>query len=419
MNLQRYIAQKILAGGTEKKSISRPIVRIAIGGIALGIAVMILTLAIVTGFQNEIRNKVIGFGSHISVLSYDNNNSYEPRPISRDQDFLKDFKNNPEIKHIQVFATKNGIIKTKTENEGVVLKGVGSDYNWDFINKNLVEGRTFSVNDTGASKETVISSIIADKLGLKLGQKMLVYFITRKKQSDSNSVIDYEQRVRDFTICGIYKTGFEEFDKMTAFVDIAQLQKLNYWKKDQVAGFEIELKNFSHIDTMGEYVYDAIGQGLTSSTIRQSNPTIFGWLDLMDSNAIIIIVLMVMVAAINMISALLVMILERTQTIGILKALGSANFSVRGIFFYQALYLVGKGLLWGNLIGIAIALLQLNFKIITLPQESYYISFIPINFDPIHILLLNLGTFSVCALMMVLPTWIITKITPVKAIRFS
>jgi lipoprotein-releasing system permease protein len=418
LNLQRYIAQKILAGGSAKKSISRPIVRIAIGGIALGIAVMILTLGIVTGFQNEIRDKVIGFGSHISILSYDNNNSYEPRPISRKQAFLEELKSNPEIRHIQVFATKNGIIKTKKDNEGVVLKGVSSDYSWDFIKAHLLSGRTFTVTDS-VGKEALISKTIADKLGLKLGERILVYFITRKKQKDSSDVVEYEQRVRDLTICGIYSTGFDEFDKMTVFVDLAQLQKLNYWEKDQVGGFEIEIKDFNKIDEMGDYVYDITGQGLTAITIKQSNQTVFGWLELMNSNAIIIIVLMLLVAAINMISALLVMILERTRTIGILKALGSANVTVRGIFLYQALYLITRGLFWGNIIGIGFALLQFKFKLISLSQESYYISYVPINLNLIHILLLNAGTFACCAVMMILPTFVVTKISPVKAIRFS
>lgn len=393
--------------------------KIAVGGIALGIAVMIATVAIVTGFQKEIRNKIIGFGSHISIASYDNNVSYEPEPIQRQQEFIKELTANPEIKHIQVFSTKNGIIKTKTDNEGVVLKGVGSDYNWGFIQSNLIEGKVFAVNDTGICKNIIISKTLANRLELKLGQKMLIYFVTKRKADDTSSSIGYEQRVRDFYISGIYQTGFDELDSKMVFTDIAQIQKLNYWNKDQVGGFEIEVKDFKKIDQLGEYVYDMTGQGLTAQTIKESNPTLFGWLDLMDQNAIIIIVLMVLVAAINMISALLIMILERTNMIGILKALGSNDSGVRKIFIYQAFFLIGKGLLWGNCIGIGLCLLQQHFKLISIPQESYYISFIPVNLEFLHILFLNLCTFCVCMLMMIIPTLIITRITPVKAIRFS
>ena len=398
---------------------SRPIVKIAIGGIALGIAVMIATVAIVTGSQKEISNKIIGFGSHISVASYDNNVSYEPEPINRKQDFIQQLSTNPEIKHIQVFATKNGIIKTKTDNEGVLLKGIDKNYNWSFIQSNLVEGKIFTVNDTAISKSIVISQSLAKRLDIKLGQKMLIYFVTKRKSDDTTSSIAYEQRVRDFYVSGIYHSGFDELDSKMVFTDIAQIQKLNYWEKDQVGGFEIEVNDFDKIDELGEYVYDITGQGLTAQTIKQSNPTMFGWLDLMDSNALIIIVLMILVAGINMISALLILILERTNMIGILKALGSNDREVREIFIYQAFYLIGKGLLYGNVIGITICFLQDKYKIITIPQESYYISYIPINIELLHVVLLNVFTLLVCMLMMIIPTLIITRITPVKAIRFS
>ena len=378
---------------------------------------MIITLAIVTGFQKEIRDKVIGFGSHIQITNYDSNTSQEPNPISREQEFLPLIKNKKGIKHIQVFATKNGLIKTKTDNEGVLLKGVDKDYNWDFITKNLVAGYVFKVTDT-LSKKIVISKYLASRLDLKINDKLLIYFVTKKKNEDSET-LEFEQRVKDFYISGIYDTGFEDYDKKLVLVDIKQIQKLNYWDTNQVGGFEILIENYKELDAFGKFVYDNIGSDLNSLTIKETNPTIFSWLDLQDVNAIIVIVLMIMVAAINMISALLVLILERTNMIGILKALGSSNFSIRKVFLYNAGYLIGRGLFWGNLIGITLCLLQFKFGLITLSKETYYVSVIPINIKILHILLLNIGTMIICMLMLIVPSYIVSRITPVRAIRFS
>lgn len=419
MDTELFIAKRIIFGRNRESRFSRPIVRIAILGIALGIAVMVLTIAIVTGFQAEIRDKVIGFGAHIQIFNYDSNTSFEPNPIDKNQAFIPVLKHEPGIKHIQVYATKNGIIKTRTDNEGVVLKGVGSDYDWSFIRKSLVQGETFLVQDSLPSKNIVISKILADRLGLLLGDKLNIYFLTKKKAEYEGAPEQYEKRVRDFIITGVYETGFEEFDKRTVIVDIAQVRKLNYWTADQVGGFEIQINDFKQIDKMGEFVYENIGQGLNSQTIKEANSTIFSWLDLMDWNAIIVIVLMVIVAAINMISALLVLILERTNMIGILKALGAGNVAIRRIFLYNAAYLIGIGLVWGNIIALVICFVQNRFGIITLPQETYYISKVPINLVWWHVVLLNLATMVVCVLMLLLPSFIVTRITPVKAIRFS
>jgi lipoprotein-releasing system permease protein len=417
LNTELFIAKRIIAGGKKHNRFSQPIVSIAIAGIALGIAVMIVTMAIVTGFQKEIRNKVIGFGSHIQITNYDSNTSQEPNPISRERDFLETFKKEKGIRHIQVFAIKNGLIKTKTDNEGVLLKGIDKDYDWSFIKENLVAGNIFTANDSSL-KNVVISKYHAGRLGLKLNDKLLIYFLTKKK-SDSTGVTEYEQRVKDFIITGIYETGLEDFDKKVLICNIRPIQKLNYWDTTQVGGFEMLINNFKDLDKIGTYVYENIGQQLNSQTIKEINATVFSWLDLQDVNAIIVISLMVMVATINMISALLVLILERTNMIGILKALGSSNGSIRKIFLYNAAYLIGKGLLWGNIIGLGLCLIQKKFGIITLPKETYYVSVIPININLLHDLLLNLGTIVVCILMLIVPSFIVTKITPVKAIRFS
>lgn len=416
MNFERFIAANIRKSGSGRSQLSRPIVRIAVIGIALGIAVMILTLGIVRGFQEEIRNKLIGFGAHIQITNYDSNISDEPQPISQKQEFLPLLKGDPEVKHVEVFATKSGIIKTKTDNEGVLLKGIGSDYDWHFIHENLKEGKVFSVSDTGLSKSIVLSRYLADKLQLKLNDKLIIYFLTRKADSTTTS---YEQRVKTFFISGIYETGFEDIDKKLVLVDIGQIRKLNYWADDQVGGIEINLYDYDHLDEMGQKVNDMAGQGLIAQTIREINPTVFSWLDLQDINASIVIVLMLLVAGINMVSALLILVLERTNMIGVLKAMGATNGQIQRIFLYNAAYLIGKGLLFGNLAGLALALFQYYTHFFTLDQATYYVSVIPIKLEIVPILLVNAGTMLCCMLMLVVPSFIVSKITPVKAIRFS
>jgi lipoprotein-releasing system permease protein len=406
----------MIKGSAGAKQLSRPITKIAVAGIALGLAVMIITIGIVVGFQEEIRNKLIGFGSHIQVTNYDNNSSDEPRPISKIQPFLNDVKSDPEVAHIQMYATKSGIIKTKTDNEGVLLKGIGSDFDWSYINSNMKAGQNFSVSDTGLSRSIVISKHLSDKLGLGLNDKMVIYFLTRK---EDENVTEYEQRVKTFYISGIYETGYEDIDKKLVLVDIGQIQKLNYWDDDQVGGFEIALTNFENLDEKGEMINIQAGQGLLAQTIKEVNPTVFSWLDLQDLNAIIVIVLMLLVAGINMISALLILILERTNMIGILKSMGASNASIRKIFLYNAVYLIGKGMIIGNILGLGLAILQQQTGMFTLDQTQYYVSVIPVNIDPVQILLLNIGTMVACTLMLLLPSFIISRITPVKAIRFS
>lgn len=392
-------------------------IRVSVLGIALGIALMILTVSVITGFQREIRNKLIGFGSHIQISNYDDNVSDEPQPVSSRQPFLGRLKADPEVKHVEIYAIKSGIIRTKKDNEGVLLKGVSSDYDWTFINDNLVAGKTFSVSDTGLSRNIVISELLAAKLELKVNDKIAIYFLTKKTDSAEN--ISYEQRVKTFYISGIYTTGFEDIDERLVLVDIGQIQKLNYWKKDQVAGFEVTIKDYRKLDELGVRIDDMIGQGLVAQTIKQTHPTVFSWLEQQDISGVIVITLMILVAAINMISALLILILERTNMIGILKALGAKNSSIQRIFLYNATYLIGKGLLWGNMIGIGIALLQKHFGLFTLDPKTYYIAVIPISLSVVNILLLNIGTLLCCLLMLIVPSFIVSRITPVKAIRFS
>ncbi|MBI3519399.1 MAG: ABC transporter permease [Bacteroidetes bacterium] len=423
MNFSRYIASRILHKGQEKNTISSPIVKIGITGIALGVAVMIITMAVVTGFQQQIIHKITTFTAHLQINDYDPNQSFEPNPITFDKGLLNQIKSTPNVKHIQSFATKNGILKTKTENEGIILKGVSTDYDWSYLKPYVVEGNVLSVNNDSISKDIFISKTLANKLHLKLNQKLLVYFMTKKKLEDTTfngkNYIDYEPRVKDFYVKGIFNTGFSDFDRNLVFVDLKQIQKLNYWNNDEVAGYEVYLNDFNLLEPSVETLNDVIGYNYTVSSVKELQSAIFSWLEMIDVNAVIIITLMVLVAAINMISALLILILERTNLVGILKALGLANANVRRIFFHVSIQLLAKGLFFGNLIGIGFCWLQLQFQFATLNPETYYLEYVPINLSLTHILLINLGTIITCLLMMFLPTLILNKITPIKAIRFS
>ncbi len=407
MNYELLIARKISSSKSGSSTISKPIVRIAVAGVAIGFAVMIVAIAIVSGFKKEIREKVIGFGSHIQISNFDENNSYETRPILKNDSFTTKLSSIDGVKHIAEFATKAGIIKTQTAIEGVVVKGVGKDFDWSYFNRQLVEGHTLSIPDSGKTNEVLISKLTATRLQLKLNDNLITYFIQQPP------------RARKFHICGIYETGLEEFDAKYIFCDIAHIRQLNDWSEFQTGGYEVSVSDFESLDKTGEAIYSAIPADMNSRTIKELYPQIFDWLGLQDVNGVIIIVLMLIVSVMNMISALLIIILERVQMIGTLKALGAYNFSVRKIFLYVAAFLIGRGLLIGNLIGIGLCLIQYFTHFIHLDQQSYYISFIPINLSLENILLLNGGTLVVCTLMMILPTIIITKITPLQALRFS
>lgn len=370
---------------------------------------MIIAMSIVSGFQKEIRNKVIGFGSHIQITNYDSQNTYEANPISKNQEFYPHIDSVEGIKHIQVFATKAGIIKTKEEIYGVVVKGIGSDFDWSFFNEKLIKGSSFIVNDSIKENNILLSEHIANKMKLKVGDKMFVYFIQQNGQL----------RPKDFIVRGIYQTGLEGYDNLYVIADIAHIQKRNGWSKNQVGGFEILIDEFEDLDKLGDYVYENVGYDLYSSTIKDQNPDIFSWLNLQDYNVNVIIILMIIVAVINIVSALLILILERTNMIGILKALGMSNWNVRKIFLYNAIYLIVKGLIIGNVVGIALCIVQQYFGILTLPEESYYIAVVPIQLNFIHILMLNIATLIVCILMLIIPSLVITKISPVKAIQYD
>lgn len=414
MNLPYFIAQRLIKGRSEGTSFSRPINVIAVIGIAMGLGVMILAVAILTGFKQQIREKVVGFGSNIQVVNLDSNISLETTPISENQDFIPKIKNIPGIRHVQVFATKAGIINTGEDIQGVVLKGVGSDFDWDYFKTCMVAGSIFTVTDTGRTDKVIISKKISEMLRLKVGDSFVMHFIQNPP------------RQRKFTISGIYETSLEEFDKMYVFCDIAHIRRLNGWKDDQVSGFEIFINDFDRLYEMTDAVLDAIGlrigeneEKFRVTNIREKYPQIFDWLNFQDINVIIIIILMLLVAGFNMISGLLILILEKTNMIGILKALGSEDVTIRRVFLYQAAYLIGKGLFWGNLFGIGLAFIQLKTGLITLDPSSYYIKTVPINLNLLHIFLLNLGSMVAIIVMLLVPSKLISSITPVKAIRYD
>jgi lipoprotein-releasing system permease protein len=383
---------------------------------------MLLTVSIVLGFKNEIVNKITGLTTDIAVNSINVNASNEPEPIVIGDDSLDIIRNLPFVKHIQKTAFKNGILKTGTENEGVLLKGVTPDYDFAFISKHLVQGRLPAFNTEEVSREVLVSEALAKKLDLKLNRKMLVYFISQHPVYDSaaaENIIKYEQRSRNFTICGIFKTNFADFDERLSIVDLRQIQRLNYWNDKMVGAYEIKIKKFSELEINTAQVQDLLGYYYNVSSVKTIYGNIFLWLDKLDINGIIIVVLMVLVATMNMITALLILILERTNMIGLVKALGMTNVSVRKIFLLISFRLIGRGMLWGNLAGIGLCLLQYYFKIAKLDSDTYYVDFVAIEINWLYFLFLNLGTFVVCGLMLFLPTLIITRLTPLKTLKFD
>ncbi|MGB4775193.1 MAG: FtsX-like permease family protein [Daejeonella sp.] len=406
MNLPFFIAKRITFNS--RRTFSKLIVRIAILGIMLGLAVMVLAVAIVKGFKSEIREKARGFSGDLQIVKIDLNASFENSPFIINPNTLKRIKKYPEIVYVQPFATKPGIINTNNEVEGVVLKGVDKNYNWNYYKNILVAGRLIDFKDSVKSqKEILISKYTAERLNLKVGDDFLMYFIQQPL------------RKRKFTISGIYNLGIEEVDKMYVIGDLALIRRLNNWTTDEVGGYELRIKDFQHLDTIANKVYDNLDLNLKSFTVKEYYPQIFEWLSLLDVNTQVILILMLAVAVINMISALLIMILERTNMIGILKALGSNNWSIRKIFLYNAAYLIGLGLLFGNLTGIGLGLFQHYTHFFKLEQASYYMSFVPVELDIADILALNAGTLFISILVLLIPSMLVTRISPVKAISFK
>ena len=411
MNLEYFIAKRLITAKDYKSSISAPIIKIAISAIAIGMIMMIISVATGIGLQQKIREKVSAFNGHIIISNYDNNQSEVTLvPISKKQDFYPKFTSVPGINHIQAIATKAGIIRTESAFEGIILKGVGEDYQWDNIKEYLISGKLPDFSKD-LNQEVLISQFLANRLNLKVGDSFNTFFIKESQNKLPN--------IRRFKITGIFNSGFQEFDATYVIGDIRHLQRINKWSPDEVGAFEVFVSDFNNIKTTGEQVYEQTASTLDTKTIIEKYSYIFEWLQLFDFNIIIILVVMILVATINMVVALLVLILERTQMIGILKALGANNWSVRKIFLYNAFYLIVRGLFWGNLIGISLLLIQQHFGIIKLNPENYYVNQAPVYLNWGYVLLLNLLTVTICFLVLLIPSYIITKISPVKAICFD
>ena len=411
MNLEYFIAKRLITAKHFKSSISAPIIKIAISAIAIGMIMMIVSVATGIGLQQKIRDKVSAFNGHVIISNYDNNQSEVTLvPISKKQDFYPKFNSVPEVTHIQAIASKAGIIRTETAFEGIILKGVGADYQWSNIKEYIVAGRLPDFSKE-LNQEVVVSQFLANRLNLKVGESFNTFFIKEDQNQLPNS--------RRFKITGIFNSGFQDFDATYIIGDIRHIQRMNKWAPYQVGAFEVFLNDFNNIEAIGEKVYEQTSSTLDTKTIIEKYSYIFEWLKLFDFNIVIILGVMILVATINMVVALLVLILERTQMIGILKALGANNWSVRKIFLYNALYLIVRGLFWGNLIGISLLLIQQYFGIIKLNPENYYVNQAPVYLNWGYVLLLNLLTVTVCFLVLLIPSYIITKISPVKAIRFD
>ena len=411
MNLEYFIAKRLITAKDHKSSISAPIIKIAISAIAIGMIMMIVSVATGIGLQQKIRQKVSAFNGHIIISNYDDNQSQvSVEPISTHQDFYPKFNSVAGISHIQAVASKAGIIRTKSAFEGIIFKGVGKDYQWNNIQEYLIAGKLPNLKSK-LNNEVLLSQFLANRLNLKVGDKFNTFFMKEKSNQLPN--------LRVFKISGIYNSGFQEFDATYIIGDIRHLQRINKWKPDQVGAFEVFVDDFDNIKTKAQEVYDQTSSTLDTQTIVDKYYYIFEWLKLFDFNIIVILIIMVIVATINMVVALLVLILERTQMIGILKALGANNWAVRKIFLYNAFYLIVRGLFWGNTIGIGLILIQQYFGLIQLNPENYYVNEAPVYLNWGYILLLNLGTVAICLLVLLIPSLIITKISPVKAIRFD
>jgi len=406
LSFSSFIASRITF--RSKRTFSKLIVRIAIVGIMLGLGVMILSLAVVRGFKQEIREKMRGFAGDIQVVKYDLNESYENSPFDEDTKFEKQALSKRLITHVMPFATKPGIIRAKDEIEGVVLKGVEKNYDWTFFKKIMITGKVIDFTDSvAAQKQIMISQQTADRLKLKVGDNILMYFVQEPL------------RKRPFKICGVYSSGVEEVDKTYVVGALSLIQRLNDWSPNQIGGYELRVDDFDRLNEAASYLDDILPTKLKAYTILQTYPTIFEWLKLLDTNTVVMLVLMLVVAVINMISALLIMILERTSMIGMFKAMGATNWSLQKIFLYNAFYLVGVGLILGNLLGFGLGYLQSITHLFKLDPASYYMSFVPVQFNWLDAILLNLGTLVICFLVLIIPSTLVTKISPVKAIRFK
>lgn len=415
MHFPLFIAKRLYSEQGDKRKVSRPAIHIATAGVAIGLAVMIISVCVVLGFKHTIRDKVIGFGSHIQVADFLTLQQMEQYPIVIDDSMIDVLKHIPDVAHVQRFAMKEGILKTDSDFLGVAFKGVGPDFDSTFIHNNMVEGSISPFSDSVSHNKILVSQLMADKLHLKSGQRIFAYFF------DNNGV-----RTRRFTIAGIYQTNLKKYDETIVFTDLYTAVKLNGWESDQASGAELSVNNFDNLDMVESRVIskvkgtvDHYGETYSSATIKELNPQIFQWLDLMDLNVWIILALMLIVAGVTMISGLLIIILERTSMIGILKALGARNKTIRHTFMWFAVFIIGKGMLIGNVLSLGLLALQQAFGIIKLDAQTYYVSTVPVEINALYIVALNVATLLISVFMLVAPSYLISHIHPAKSMRYE
>ena len=415
MHFPLFIAKRLYSEQGDKRKVSRPAIHIATAGVAIGLAVMIISVCVVLGFKHTIRDKVIGFGSHIQVADFLTLQQMEQYPIVIDDSMIDVLKHIPDVAHVQRFAMKEGILKTDSDFLGVAFKGVGPEFDSTFIHNNMVEGSIPPFSDSVSHNQILVSQLMADKLHLKSGQRIFAYFF------DNNGV-----RTRRFTIAGIYQTNLKKYDETIVFTDLYTAVKLNGWESDQASGAELSVNNFDNLDMVESRVIskvkgtvDHYGETYSSATIKELNPQIFQWLDLMDLNVWIILALMLIVAGVTMISGLLIIILERTSMIGILKALGARNKTIRHTFMWFAVFIIGKGMLIGNVLSLGLLALQQAFGIIKLDAQTYYVSTVPVEINALYIVALNVATLLISVFMLVAPSYLISHIHPAKSMRYE
>ena len=417
MNFELFLARKVHFSKTAgNRQATPPAIRVAMIGIAMGLATMIIAVAIIIGFKKEIRNKVIGFGAHIQITNFDSNTSYETTPIMVSDTLLMELQAYPGIRHVEPFATKWGILKTENDFQGIVLKGIDEHFDWTFFRQHLKEGDVFTVDPENPATDVIISRYLADLLNLKCDDSFLAYFV---------QTID-DIRVRRLHIRGIYETGFIDYDKVFVYADIKQVRRLNGWDDDAVSGLELFVNDYNSLDEITDNLYfhlihkqDRAGNTYYVRSIKDLNLMIFNWLGVLDINVVIILILMMAVSGFTMISGLLIIILERTNMIGVLKALGQNNRSIRSVFLYISFFLIGKGMIWGNVIGLMICFVQSEFRLIRLEPSDYYLDAVPIDLNFTNWFLINLGALVVSLLMMLGPSYLITKINPARTMHFE
>ena len=415
MNLPLFIARRIYSDQGDRRKVSRPAIRIATIGVAIGLAVMIITVSVVLGFKHTIRDKVVGFGSHIQVMNLLSVASVDSYPICIDDSTMQAMDSIEGISHVQRYSMARGILKTDEDFLGVAFKGVGPEYKMDYLRQHLVEGKIPVFSDSSSTNRIVISRLMANKLKLKAGDRIYTYFI------DAGDV-----RTRRFTIEGIYETNMTRFDELICYTDLYTACKLNGWFEGQCSGAELLVDDFDHLDDTYMRVIDKVNRTqdryhstFSSQTIYDAYPQIFNWLELLDINVWIILGLMICLAGITMISGLLIIILERTSMIGILKALGTRNRTVRSTFLWFSAFIISRGLLIGDVLGIGVVLLQQYTGIVTLDPQTYYVSEAPMELNIPLVVILNLATLFISISVLIIPSFFISHIQPAKSMRYE